>query len=110
MTPQQLRTCAKWLRRLADEVPAVHPRVACELADWLVEKSVAMEAAAEAQPTVETRCDGCRWWNEIDALRPKGVGKCVRLAPGRDDLLRATWPTTFSDDRCGEFSPREVGT
>ena len=46
MTPQNLRTISRWLRRLANESPDVHPRVACDLANWLAEQADQMDAPA----------------------------------------------------------------
>ena len=42
MTPQNLRTYARWLRRLADE-SAVRPGMACDLANWLTTQADTME-------------------------------------------------------------------
>ena len=55
MTPQNLRTISRWLRRLANESPDVHPRVACDLANWLAEQADQMDAPAAppaARPTL----------------------------------------------------------
>ena len=106
MTPEQAQRIANFMRRKA---AGLSPNC-IEFAGELREAADIIEAAAAPpQPaTVEPRCDRCKWWNKLEFLYPKGFGKCVRLAPGTDNNLRAAWPTTLECERCGEFAPREV--
>lgn len=59
-------------------------------------------------------CSACRWWDRDAGFTE---GQCRVMGPsfaGEVDNRttqpsQGVWPTTFADDWCGEFAPREEG-
>ena len=47
------------------------------------------------------KCDGCRFWDELKNPAMKNKGYCRKGLPQVDPS--AQWPTTNSDDWCGQW-------
>ena len=55
------------------------------------------------------RCYECLHWQK--GTGTELWGKCVRAVPNLENqTLRAVFPVTSKQDRCGEFSGKEVGS